>query len=586
MRIPSQEECCSIKDLLRSFRFRIISLLVLFALALNVFLLINNQYAISLVRNQVVQSNQNLVSLYMNQIDKELDVVDAYHNKLIGLNTDLFYLGLSIDEYEQDYYSAKIRLANEIRDGISSYNQMDMIFVYSVPNEDLMTRPAESVTYSEVELWESHLMALVTDQKLLDSQKADGWFMTQIGTTSFLCRIRKMDDVLLGAIVKTDKIMVPLALVDLGDDGAAVIVDENFQPTTQIDFIVEDQVSFDFAGEDYLLTGQAQKYLVVGALSEKGQFGLAAMIPEAAVLKRLPYFQNISRLVPIITMGIVMIWLLIIAQFFFKPVQRLMTAMKTLERGDFQARVPFRKSSAEFELMNKTFNDMASQIKDLKIEVYEDKLNIQQAEMEQLKLQINPHFFLNSLNIIYQMANERDYALIQEMTSSLVDYFRFIFKSGLTYVVLEDEIRHTRNYLKIQELRFPEHLTFEIDMPEYLSRYLVPPLLIQSFVENAIKYALSLEEVLHILIQVDLVGTLEVPQLEIKIQDNGPGFSETMLSQLRQPADASFSNGDKIGIRNIQRRLHILYQGQARIEFANAPEGGAIVTITLPFKIE
>ena len=51
--------------------------------------------------------------------------------------------------------------------------------------------------------------------------------------------------------------------------------------------------------------------------------------------------------------------------------------------------------------MNKTFNDMASQIKDLKIEVYEDKLSIQQAEMEQLKLQINPHFFLNSLNIIY-----------------------------------------------------------------------------------------------------------------------------------------------------------------------------------------
>ena len=274
----------------------------------------------------------------MNQIDKELDVVDAYHNKLIGLNTDLFYLGLSIDEYEQDYYSAKIRLANELRDGISSYNQMDMIFVYSVPNEDLMTRPAEAVTYSEVELWETHLKALVTDQNLMASAKTDGWFMTQIETASFLCRIRKMDDVLLGAIVKTDKIMVPLALVDLGDDGAAVIVDENFQPTTQIDFIGDEQVSFDFAGEDYLLTGQAQKYLVVGALSEKGQFGLAAMIPEAAVLKRLPYFQNISRLVPIITMGIVIIWLLIIAQFFFKPVQRLMTAMKTLERGDFQAR--------------------------------------------------------------------------------------------------------------------------------------------------------------------------------------------------------------------------------------------------------
>jgi len=550
-----------------------------------VFLLINNQYAISLVRNQVVQSSQNLVSLYMSQIDKELDVIDDYFNKLIGLNSDVRLMALDINENSQNYYSAKIRLAYELRTSISNYKTMDMLFIYSEPNQDLLLAEAQDASYQDVNLWKAHVEALVADPALLSDPITDGWFITDIDQTAFICRLRQLDSVVVGAMVKAEKIMVPLTLIDLGDDGAAVIVDEDFVSTSMSSALDEKKISLDFRDKSYLLTGSPEKYLVVGSRSTNGQFGLAAFMPYRTVLKSLPYFQNISMLIPIITMFIVLIWLMIIARFFFKPVNDLTFAMRKLEKGNFQVRIPYKRSSAEFELMNETFNSMAAEIEDLKIEVYEDKLNIQQAEMEHLKLQINPHFFLNSLNIIYQMANEKDYALIQEMASSLVDYFRFIFKSNMNFVLLEEEIRHTRNYLKIQEMRFPEHLTFSIDMPEYLSRHLVPPLMIQSFVENSIKYALSMEAVLEITIRADLTGTIENPLIEISIQDNGPGFPADILDKLQQQTSETNTTGEHVGIWNVRRRLHLLYHDQAVISFTNLEQGGALVVITLPLKI-
>src|SRR5690606_22194069 len=108
------------------------------------------------------------------------------------------------------------------------------------------------------------------------------------------------------------------------------------------------------------------------------------------------------------------------------------------------------------------------------------QINKQREELQRLQLQVNPHFYLNSLNIVYNLAKVKNYNLIMEMSSALSNYFRFLFRNNTSFVKLRDELEHTRNYLYIQTLRFPEQLKWSINSPEYFNDVPVPPLIVQS----------------------------------------------------------------------------------------------------------
>src|SRR5690606_3000357 len=147
---------------------------------------------------------------------------------------------------------------------------------------------------------------------------------------------------------------------------------------------------------------------------------------------------------------------------------------------------------------------------------------------------------------------------------------------------LKDELEHTRNYLNIQSLRFPGKLTWSVDAPVYLTDVPVPPLIIQSFVENSIKHAVTLEETIHISVQIDFTDE-SGSMILIRIQDTGKGFPEEVLQELQAGRSVENDRGEHVGIRNVQRRLKLLYQESGSLRFFNDKEtGGATVEITLP----
>jgi two-component system sensor histidine kinase YesM len=104
----------------------------------------------------------------------------------------------------------------------------------------------------------------------------------------------------------------------------------------------------------------------------------------------------------------------------------------------------------------------------LKINVYEEMMKAQEAEFKHLQAQINPHFYLNSLNVIYSLSSLGENRLVERMTEHLADYFRFITRAHRDSITVEEELEHIRNYLEIQSLRFPEKLAYRIDLPEEL----------------------------------------------------------------------------------------------------------------------
>jgi len=342
-----------------------------------------------------------------------------------------------------------------------------------------------------------------------------------------------------------------------------------------------ESIALNYEENTFRMSGDDSSYLVLGERSEKGAFHLVAVIPESAILQHLLYLKRLTYFVTIgaCIFPLMLAWYL--RKVFLLPILRIVSAMRRLSDGNWKTRLELGAVSDEFRLMNHTFNRMIEEIRHLKIDVYEEKLNHQKAELKQLQLQINPHFFLNSLNIIYNLATVRDYAIIQEMTKCLVAYFRFIFQSDAFYVLLRDELSHTRNYLRIQQLRFPQRLTFRIDVDDDALNCPIPPLVVQNVVENSIKHAFNLDDMLDIRIRVSAAGTGSERRLLVRIADNGPGFPPEVLDLLRQDRDLVQDEGGRIGIWNLRRRLRLLYPSGYRLTFENGAEGGAVVTMEL-----
>jgi two-component system sensor histidine kinase YesM len=122
-----------------------------------------------------------------------------------------------------------------------------------------------------------------------------------------------------------------------------------------------------------------------------------------------------------------------------------------------------------------------------------------------------------------------------------------------------------------------------VEAPQFLEYTPVPPLIIQSFVENSIKHAVTLDEPIHISIRVDFLDQIEGSYMIITIVDNGSGFSANILDTLQTGGSVVNDKGEHTGIWNAQRRLKLLYGDNSSIRFKNSTEtGGAVVMLVLP----
>lgn len=257
------------------------------------------------------------------------------------------------------------------------------------------------------------------------------------------------------------------------------------------------------------------------------------------------------------------------------PIREFSDTMAEISGGEMDSMMDERQQLVELSAFAKTFNDMLEQIKDLKIQTYEEKLAKQKASMNYLMLQIKPHFYANALNIIYSLAERKDYETIQKISKAIVNYSRYMFQDANELVELSKEIMHVRDFMEIQEIRYMMQVECRIDVPEEIQSALIPPFLLQTFVENSVKHAFTTKRNCMIYVKAHLDEEKEY--LFIEIRDNGIGYSEEILQQ--NPKD--INEEGHIGFSNICRRLQLIYEEKARIKLLN--DNGAVTYITIPY---
>lgn len=263
---------------------------------------------------------------------------------------------------------------------------------------------------------------------------------------------------------------------------------------------------------------------------------------------------------------------------FHQPMDRLVDAMNQLRKGNFNVRLEKEAVFDEFWAVSDAFERMIKEIETLKISVYEEKLQKQNAKIMYLQEQINPHFFTNCLNMIRNLSIIGEEEKVQKASLLLSSYMR----SSLTYstkIKLEQELKHVKDFEKLQKMRYGDQFTLITEIEKGLDSYEIPTMMIQVFVENSIKHQLDPER--HLLVWVR-VWSEDAKRLLIQVEDNGEGFLDAELNCFNARERLKDGEGEHIGIYNVCQRLELLYGEKADISFSNREDSGAVVDIQIP----
>jgi len=569
---------------IHSIRFKLFAAAFAILLTLWVYFLYNNIYAISVVRKQVANSNKNLVTLYMQTIDYRLNSVEKFLANTLSNNNDLRTMQYSTDEFARDI--AKTKAFQQLLNAIAEYDYVNCLFVYAANTGNYFSvYSLDSVPYDTKQKTNSTIKDLIDSNPKINETINQGFFTLEIEQKYYIFRILREGSMYIGAWVSADYLQIPLKLINFGKNGTSLFVTSDYKPMNNISFIRDNDIILNNHFESYYMTGQKEDYLVVGEKSSHESFSLVALIPDKAILENLGYFQQIAFIMSTIFILLIILYVIFIRKAVFTPLKHIMRVMNRIHDGDIDKRITYQSKSEEFATINETFNNMMNQIKELKINVYEEQISKQKEELERLKLQISPHFFMNSLYIIYGLAQVKDYKLIQEMSLCLSKYFSYISRKNMTLVKLYEEVEHIKNYLRIQDLRYPNGFIYEIRTPDDLLEVLVPPLVIQTFIENIMKYALTMDEPIKIAIIVSPEELKDSPGIKITISNTGSWIREDILEKLHAVKRIVDEEGEHIGIWNIQRRLELIYSGRAKITFNNVEPKGVVIDIVIPIQI-
>lgn len=193
------------------------------------------------------------------------------------------------------------------------------------------------------------------------------------------------------------------------------------------------------------------------------------------------------------------------------------------------------------------------------------KTNIIEAELRNLRFQINPHFIFNSLNSISSLTIS-DPAKAREMTILLSDFLRYaLAKSESNFTNLREELKNVKLYLNIEKIRFGDKFNYSENVPDELMGLEIPSMILQPVFENAIKHGVyeSLEP-----IQIRLECQKREEYVSIRIENN-------------YDREASSNKGEGVGLKNIKERLNLIY-GSSRLLSIKQEENIYVVEILIP----
>ena len=519
-------------------------------------------------QEQQITKAEDDLALYASSMDHIFDILEETLLYL-PINNNSFNQLVSFPQSDtQRHWSLLISIKEQISSIKEIYPFMENIFVYYPEQNLFLNEKVNPEMTAVIRKQAENFSGSAASSKL--------WNTVSTANGYYLYWLYKRDGYCLGSWISYDAL---LSYICQNESTAAADT-----PTYLLT---------DFAGN--VLTTQGGITVIpredLGATVEKdGQFFITcqalhpgvyiARILGTAELGLSPHWYSSSfAAVTVLALLLVICVVLCISHWVLTPVKELTQGIEEIASGNIEHRLQNPSgTSLEFEKIETEFNHMMDQLKDMQIQIYQQELEQNETKLRYLSQQIQPHFILNSLNTLYTYSN-RDVEATRKIIRLLSQYYRYVVNIESRYVNLGQELDHIENFLKLQKIRFPRKLDYEILCEDGIDIVPIPPFLLESFIGNSLKYGQDEQEKIMIRIQAVQVEPFII---RISVQDQGEGFSPEILEAIEEYHKTHVKNELLgTGIYNCIERLNLIYQDRAQIRCYNALPHGAVVEITI-----
>lgn len=324
-----------------------------------------------------------------------------------------------------------------------------------------------------------------------------------------------------------------------------------------------------------------------------------AVSKNAAAVDETQSFVTMIRQLAIVLVLLVSVLytvaIILIVRSLVHPVHEMVETASEITKGNLDTPDLSIAGPSEIRFLEESMNSMKASLKEritaldenakLEKTIHQQELQqirtkreLERARLLTLQAQINPHFLFNAMNTISRTALLGEMDSTTALISDLSNIFRYILDQRTT-VPLFEELEFISKYLRIQKARFGERLTFELSCPEEIRQTLIPPLIIQPFVENAIIHGLEpKEDGGHVAVRL----TQNKRKITIEVEDSGVGIDESKMVLPESPDQAPSHN--HIGMSNVMERIKLYYGSKASMTIMRRFPIGTIVQLVLPIR--
>jgi two-component system sensor histidine kinase YesM len=290
-----------------------------------------------------------------------------------------------------------------------------------------------------------------------------------------------------------------------------------------------------------------------------------------------------SRLIALVTLAtgaLAIFFFIFLSYSITKPLRKLALLMKKVQEGDMEVQFHV-KYNDEVGMVATSFNHMVRRLKELIEEVYITNLRKKQTELDALQGQINPHFIYNTLETIRMIAVIHRVDELSEFTIAFGKLLRYSVNHVNEIVTIEDELKHLESYVYLQNKRFSNKFSLNINIQNSLMDMKTIKLIFQPIVENAILHGLEREKKPG---YITIFSEQTDEMVFFKISDNGSGIDSERLKEVNQSIELdSLSLHTKcIGLRNVNERIKLYYGENFGLAIESKLGVGTVVTLKLP----
>lgn len=355
-------------------------------------------------------------------------------------------------------------------------------------------------------------------------------------------------------------------------DGS-LIINTGDADETVIRHITEGRNSFRHGGSNYS---------AVRKTSSNGDWEIVGLVNETTLYHNI----NEATVQQVVFMGISLLLILSVIYYISWTIsgqfKRFMAKIQNMPGAEGTSADIYVDTKDEFRDLSEVYNQMVARIRSLIDTIYAKEVHLKNAEIKALHAQINPHFLYNTLDCINSLIERGEKEKSQKAVNCLTDIMRMSVKE-VDSIRISEDLSYLQKYLFIQQCRFGSRILFLIEVPESLQHYMIPKLVLQPLVENAINHGLrnSLEGGM-----LGIFGEEEENAVLLYVKDNGSGIRQEIIDQVENVdyarSNIYYSDKGGIGVMNIQSRIQLMYGPEYGIHIRNLNQNGTSVQIRIP----